>query len=104
MTEAKAQLLRKRYNAERRFKLYGQIAIALALMFLAVFMYKIFSKGYTAFQKTWIQTEVHYDQDLMLIEGPNPTLQDLEDADYYLSLIHISEPTRLGRSRMPSSA
>ena len=83
MTEAKAQLLRKRYNAERRFKLYGQIAIALALMFLAVFMYKIFSKGYTAFQKTWIQTEVHYDQELMLIEGSNPTLQDLEDADYY---------------------
>lgn len=54
MTEAKAKLLKQRYNAEKRFKLYGQIAIALALMFLTLFMYKIFSKGYTAFQKTWI--------------------------------------------------
>jgi phosphate transport system permease protein len=83
MTEAKAKLLKQRYNAEKRFKLYGQIAIALALMFLTLFMYKIFSKGYTAFQKTWIQTEVHYDRDLMLIEGTNPTLQELEEADYF---------------------
>ena len=83
MTEAKAKLLKQRYNAEKRFKLYGQIAIALALMFLTLFMYKIFSKGYTAFQKTWIQTEVHYDRDLMLIEGTNPTIQELEEADYF---------------------
>ena len=56
MNEAKRKLLNKRYRAEANFKLFGQIAIGLALLFLAVFMYKIFSKGYTAFQKTWIVT------------------------------------------------
>jgi len=83
MNEAKRKLLNKRYRAEANFKLFGQIAIGLALLFLAVFMYKIFSKGYTAFQKTWIVTEVHYDKELMLIETDNPSLEDLENADYY---------------------
>ena len=83
MTEAKAKLLKQRYNAEKRFKLYGQIAIALALMFLTLFMYKIFSKGYTAFQKTWIVTEVHYDKELLLIDAESPSKDDLENADYY---------------------
>jgi len=39
MNSFKKNLLKKRYNAERRFQWYGKIAIGLALTFLAVFMF-----------------------------------------------------------------
>ena len=83
MNNYKKNLLKKRYNAERRFQWYGKIAIGLALTFLAVFMFQIFSKGYSAFQKTWIVTEVHYDKELLLIDVESPSKDDLENADYY---------------------
>jgi len=83
MNSYKKNLLKKRYNAERRFQWYGKIAIGLALTFLAVFMFQIFSKGYSAFQKTWIVTEVHYDKELLLIDAESPSKDDLENADYY---------------------
>jgi phosphate transport system permease protein len=83
MNSFKKNLLKKRYNAERRFQWYGKIAIGLALSFLAVFMFQIFSKGYSAFQKTWIVTEVHYDKELLLIDAESPSKDDLENADYY---------------------
>ena len=83
MNNFKKNLLKKRYNAERRFQWYGKIAIGLALTFLAVFMFQIFSKGYSAFQKTWIVTEVHYDKELLLIDAESPSKDDLENADYY---------------------
>ncbi len=83
MNNYKKNLLKKRYNAERRFQWYGKIAIGLALTFLAVFMFQIFSKGYSAFQKTWIVTEVHYDRELLLIDAESPSKDDLENADYY---------------------
>ena len=83
MNNFKQNLLKKRYNAERRFQWYGKIAIGLALSFLAVFMFQIFSKGYSAFQKTWIVTEVHYDKELLLIDAESPSKDDLENADYY---------------------
>ena len=83
MNNYKKNLLKKRYNAERRFQWYGKIAIGLALSFLAVFMFQIFSKGYSAFQKTWIVTEVHYDKELLLIDAESPSKDDLENADYY---------------------
>ena len=83
MNNFKKNLLKKRYNAERRFQWYGKIAIGLALTFLTVFMFQIFSKGYSAFQKTWIVTEVHYDKELLLIDAESPSKDDLENADYY---------------------
>ncbi len=83
MNSFKKNLLKKRYNAERRFQWYGKIAIGLALSFLAVFLFQIFSKGYSAFQKTWIVTEVHYDKELLLIDAESPSKDDLENADYY---------------------
>ncbi len=83
MNSFKKNLLKKRYNAERRFQWYGKIAIGLALSFLTVFMFQIFSKGYSAFQKTWIVTEVHYDKELLLIDAESPSKDDLENADYY---------------------
>ena len=43
--------LRQRYNAERRFKLYGQIAIAVAIGFLAILLISIGTKAASAFSR-----------------------------------------------------
>lgn len=43
--------LRQRYNAERRFKLYGQIAIAVAIGFLAILLISIGTRASSAFSR-----------------------------------------------------
>ncbi len=82
MNKNKEQLLNKRYKAEQRFRLYGQSAIFMALLFLTIFIFKIFSTGYSAFQKTWLIVPVTFDAELMMLEQ-NPSNEDLQDADYY---------------------
>ena len=82
MNKHKEELLNKRYKAEKRFQFYGQSAIFVALLFLTIFIFKIFSTGFTAFQKTWLIVPVNFDAELMLLDE-NPTKQDIEDADYY---------------------
>ncbi len=52
--------LKKRYAAEKRFKLYGLISIILAVSFLGLLLISIVSKGYTAFQQTFIQLEIDF--------------------------------------------
>ena len=44
-----AKRLRQRYNAERRFKRYGQIAIAVAVGFLAILLISIGTRAASAF-------------------------------------------------------
>jgi phosphate transport system permease protein len=53
--------LNKRYKAEKRFKFYGITAIFLSLSFLFLLFFSIIGKGYTAFQQTYVQLEVHFD-------------------------------------------
>ncbi len=52
--------LKRRYAAEKRFKLYGLISIILAVSFLGLLLVSIVSKGYTAFQQTFIQLEIDF--------------------------------------------
>ncbi|MCC4239492.1 MULTISPECIES: phosphate ABC transporter permease PstA [Thalassospira] len=56
-----ARNIKKRYAAERRFKIYGLSAIGVALLALFVLGFSIVSKGYSAFFQTYIQLEVHFD-------------------------------------------
>jgi len=53
--------LKKRYAAEARFKMYGIAAITFGLVFLAIMLGSIFSKGYTAFWQTTITLPVTFD-------------------------------------------
>ena len=62
--------LARRHAAERRFRIYGIVAIALALVFLATLFVSICSRGYTAFAQTFIQLDVALD----------PAVLDLDDA------------------------
>jgi phosphate transport system permease protein len=57
--------LAKRYRAEKRFQLYGAMAIIFGLMCVALLFTDIISKGYKAFQQTYIQLEVTYDAEVL---------------------------------------
>jgi phosphate transport system permease protein len=53
-----AARLRRRHAAERRFQLYGIVAIGLALAFLVLLFVTIFSKGYSAIWQTMVRIDV----------------------------------------------
>lgn len=53
--------LGKRYAREKRFRAYGVISITLSLLFLALLMFNIFSKGLPAFASTYIKLDVVLD-------------------------------------------
>ena len=52
--------IKRRYAAERRFRLYGILAIGFGLLFLALLIWSVVSKGYTAFQQTEISIPVEF--------------------------------------------
>lgn len=62
--------LGRRRGAERRFRLYGMVAIALALISLVLLFVSIISKGYTAFWQTQIQIEATFAPELLDIADP----------------------------------
>jgi len=53
--------LKRRYRAERRFKIYGILAISLSLGFLALLFVTIMGKGYSAFLQTEIKLDIFFD-------------------------------------------
>jgi len=53
--------LKRRYAAERRFRLYGVLAISVGLVFLAIMLVSIVSKGYTAFWQTTVTLPITFD-------------------------------------------
>ena len=73
--------IRKRYNAEARFKFYGLAAISFAVLFLAILLVSIVSKGYTAFVSTAIAIDVELDQSVIDPDGKKDP-EVLAQADY----------------------
>ena len=73
--------LERRYRAERRFRRLGMTAIILGLLFVAFLFVSIISNGYTAFQQTWIELEVVFDEE-RLDPGGNRDPDELAAADY----------------------
>ncbi|MGD8470082.1 MAG: DUF3333 domain-containing protein, partial [Desulfobacteraceae bacterium] len=67
--------LNKRYRAERRFRLYGLLAIVASMVFLSLLFISIIGKGYTAFQQTFVELEVFFDPEIL-------DKQSLATADY----------------------
>ncbi|BBO68445.1 phosphate transport system permease protein PstA [Desulfosarcina alkanivorans] len=53
--------LKRRYRAERRFRIYGVVAITLSLAFLALLFLTIMGNGYSAFQQTEIKLDIFFD-------------------------------------------
>jgi len=73
--------LKRRHAAERRFRLYGRLAIAMAIIFLAALFLDIVHKGYSAFEQTFVGLDVYFDPDIIDPHGTrNPEV--LAAADY----------------------
>ncbi len=52
--------IKRRYAAEQRFRMYGVIAIAIGMFFLAALLWSVFSNGYTAFWQSSIKLDVNF--------------------------------------------
>ncbi|MCV2870028.1 phosphate ABC transporter permease PstA [Defluviimonas sp. WL0002] len=52
---------RRRNNAERRFRLYGQVAIGIAIMALVILLTSVLGNGLSAFRQTFISMPVTLD-------------------------------------------
>jgi len=79
--EAVERSLKRRYAAERRFRIIGMAAVGVAIFFLCLLFYTIMSKGLPAFTQTNILLEVTlYPQDLDPDGNRDP--QVLGTADY----------------------
>ncbi|WP_344807233.1 phosphate ABC transporter permease PstA [Allohahella marinimesophila] len=62
--------LKRRYRKERRFRVYGMLAIFIALASLVILFADIVSKGHTGFVKTTITLDVELDSELMYLDDP----------------------------------
>lgn len=65
--------IKRRYAAERRFRLYGIAAITIGLFFLCALLYTVISKGYTAFQQTSITLPVEFSEKIIDPSGKRAT-------------------------------
>jgi phosphate transport system permease protein len=59
------QGLARRYRAEKRFRFYGVSAIVISMIFLTFLFVSIAANGYTAFQQTYVQLDIHLDPDML---------------------------------------
>jgi phosphate transport system permease protein len=73
--------IKRRYAAERRFKMYGLISIILGLSAVSLLFIDIASKGYTAFYQTFIKLDVYFDESIIDPEGTR-NVQTLSTANY----------------------
>ena len=73
--------IRRRYAAERRFRLYGMLAVGLAIAMLAVLLISVCSRGYSAFYRTEIALDVMLDPAVITPDGKKD-VDTLAAADY----------------------
>ncbi len=73
--------LAKRHAAERYFQHLGLLSLFIGIAFVFMLFFSIISKGYTAFQQTFIQIEVNFDEQFFASEKPSDT-EVLSSADY----------------------
>lgn len=73
--------IKRRYRAERRFRLYGLTAIVLSVGFVAFLFISIIGTGYTAFWQTYIKLEITFDEQVIDPQGTRDP-QTLRYADY----------------------
>ncbi len=73
--------LRRRFRAERRFRAYGLVAVALGLGFVAFLFASVISTGWTIFQQTYVQLDIGYDAEVIDPAGGRDPA-DIGAADY----------------------
>lgn len=88
--------LKKRYAAERRFRLYGVLAIAVGLVFLAIMLTSIVSKGYTAFWQATVTLQVEFDPKIIDPENKRATDPNVLITANYPKLAETALIAKLG--------
>lgn len=74
-------LLKRRNAAEKRFRFYGLAAVMTAVLVLCLLLTSIISKGYTAFQQTYILVDIRLDAETIDPKGTK-RIEDLAAASY----------------------
>jgi phosphate transport system permease protein len=81
--ERVAKSLRRRYWAERRFQVYGMVAVIFGIVFVLFLFVSIFIKGASTFRQAYVRLQVFYDPAIIDPAGTRkPT--DISAADYQL--------------------
>jgi len=113
--------LTRRYRAEKRFRLYGIAAIAIAITFLAVMLTAIGVRGVGAFQQTHVSLSVTFDEQMIqdnnwqaiVKKSMRETFPDVtarkakrslyklmsSGAGYDLQAMYRDDPTLMGQTR-----
>jgi phosphate transport system permease protein len=76
-----AATIKRRRRAEARFRWYGRCAVFIGIFFVFMLFFSILSKGYTAFQQTYVGLDVTYDPELVDPKG-NHSAESLAQGDY----------------------
>lgn len=78
--------LKRRYRKERRFRIYGMVAVGVALLSLLILFADIIQKGHTGFLKTTVTLDVHLDGEAMYLSGPTDP-DEMAMADFTAPII-----------------
>ncbi|MBL1419250.1 MAG: phosphate ABC transporter permease PstA [Alphaproteobacteria bacterium] len=81
MTNLRAAHIKKRYAAERRFKMYGLLAIMFALGFLAIMLVTITFRALPAFSQTYVKVDIEFSENVIDPDGAREKVQ-IAKADF----------------------
>ena len=76
-----AKSLRRRYWAERRFRLYGMLAVFFGIVFVLFLFVTLFVKGASTFRQAYVRLDVFYDPQIIDPAGTRKP-GDIANADY----------------------
>src|SRR5688572_17786395 len=79
--ERVSRSLRRRYWAERRFRMYGMAAVFLGILFVIFLFATIIAKGASTFRQSYVKLDVFYDPAIIDPSGTRKPA-DIADADY----------------------
>lgn len=80
-TELIQASLKKRYARERRFQLFGMLAVLLGFAFLFILLFDIVSKGTPAFTQKQLQISINLDADKLGLQ-PGASAEEIRQANY----------------------
>lgn len=89
-TKIVEQSLKKRYAREKRFQLYGKLAVLTGFIFLALLLIDIFLKAIPAFQSTELLLDIPVDRETLEIAADASLDQETLSAINYSGLIKKS--------------
>ena len=95
-----AATIKRRRRAESRFRWYGRCAVFVGIFFVFMLFFSIISKGYSAFEQTYVELNVSYDPALIDPQG-NRSADSLGQGDYQAvakAAIHREFPEFEGRA------